>query len=200
MKSMHLTGARLAVLSILFLLLCGAGCTPFWRKKTPATPPVPPPLVALPETRKSAPPAIPPPPEAPPAKLESAIEVPPPEPLPPPPATSQPKPQRPAAAQQAGPSPAETSPDPPLPQLGQILTPAQRAEYNRNIDQSLHRAGKILQIASGRTLTREQAASAAMIASFMRQAESLRNDDLVTALSLAQRADLLARDLRSRLQ
>jgi len=197
---MHLSGARSIVLSILFVLLCDTGCTPFWRKKAPAAPPVPPPQVTLPETPKPAPSAIPPPPETPPAKLESAIEVPPPEPLPPPPDNSQPKPQRPAAAQQAGPSPAEASPDPPLPQLGQILTPAQRAEYNRNIDQSLHRAEKTLQVASGRTLTREQAASVAMIASFIRQAESLRNDDLVTALSLAQRADLLAKDLNSRLQ
>ncbi|HEU0143049.1 MAG TPA: hypothetical protein VFQ79_25230, partial [Bryobacteraceae bacterium] len=160
----------------MFVLLCGTACTPFWRKKASAAPPAPPPQVTVPEapSGKPTPPLIPPPPETPPAKLESAIEVPPPGPLPAPPNNSQRKPHRPESTPSAAGPATETSPDPPLPQLGQILTPEQRAEYNRNIDQSLHRAEKTLRVASGRTLTREQAASVAMIASFIRQAESLR--------------------------
>jgi hypothetical protein len=83
----------------------------------------------------------------------------------------------------------------PPPQLGQILSAAEQQRYARITDQALARAKGVLRQLEGRQLTRDQRAGLDRIRTFIGQAEELRNRDLVQASSLAERADLLARDL-----
>jgi hypothetical protein len=52
---------------------------------------------------------------------------------------------------------------------------------------------------AGRNLTAEQRDTAKLIQTFLSQAEQAREQDLVTAVNLAKRADLLAKDLLERL-
>jgi hypothetical protein len=51
----------------------------------------------------------------------------------------------------------------------------------------------------GKRLSPEQMETANRIRTFRKQAEQAREQDLVTAVSLAKRADLLAKDLLERL-
>jgi hypothetical protein len=88
---------------------------------------------------------------------------------------------------------------PAAPRLGQIYTAEQAREYNRTIDDSLERVRRALIAVSGKNLTAGQTQIAESIRTFQRQAESAREQDLVTAVSLARRADLLAKDLIQRL-
>jgi hypothetical protein len=85
------------------------------------------------------------------------------------------------------------------PQLGQIFTPDQTREYNRTLNDSLDRVRKALAVVAGKNLNAEQSEIANRIRTFERQAEQAREQDLVTAVSLARRADLLAQDLLDRL-
>jgi hypothetical protein len=87
-----------------------------------------------------------------------------------------------------------------VPQLGQLLSPEEQARYSRLTDQSLDRARIALRKLEGRKLTAEQKAGLDRILTFMRQAQELRGRDLVQAAGLAQRADLLARDLAASLR
>jgi len=118
---------------------------------------------------------------------------------PPPPAPKPPsrRPIRPATPVVA-PPPAEATPAPP--KLGQMLTPEQTREYNRTIDESLDRVRKIVATMSRRTLTPDQAEILNRVLVFQRQAEENRAQDLMVAVSLAKRADLLAKDLQDRVQ
>lgn len=121
-------------------------------------------------------------------------------PLPAPPKPAPPK--KPAVA--AAPKPATPSlppePEPPaVPRLGQIFTQEQTREYNRSLDESLERVRKALAAIGNRTLTAEQSQIADSIRTFQRQAEQAREQDLLTAVNLARRADLLAKDLLGRL-
>jgi hypothetical protein len=93
-------------------------------------------------------------------------------------------------------SPVATTPPP---RLGQIFTAKQIREYNRSLDDSLNRVKKTLAVVERRNLNAEQREIAGRIRTFQRQAEDARNQDLVTAVSLARRADLLAQDLLARL-
>jgi hypothetical protein len=54
---------------------------------------------------------------------------------------------------------------------------------------------KALVIVAGKNLNAEQTENANRIRTFQKQAEQAREQDLVTAVSLARRADLLAKDL-----
>ena len=118
-------------------------------------------------------------------------------------------PPRAAPPQRRGPAPAApktaTSGAPPVadapapPQLGQIFTPDQTREYNRTLNDSLDRVRKALAVVAGKNLNAEQSEIANRIRTFERQAEQAREQDLVTAVSLARRADLLAQDLLDRL-
>jgi hypothetical protein len=122
-----------------------------------------------------------------PPELESAIPV-----LPPPPAP----PRRPPVIATPRPVPPAVPAEPPAsPRLGQIFTAEQLREYNRTLDESLTRVRTILAVAAGRRLSAEQAGIVVRIRTFMMQAEQARQQDLVTAVSLARRADLLAQDL-----
>jgi hypothetical protein len=94
--------------------------------------------------------------------------------------------------------PVEATPAPP--KLGQMLTPEQTREYNRTIDESLDRVRKIVATMSRRTLTPDQTEILNRVLVFQRQAEENRAQDLMVAVSLAKRADLLAKDLQDRVQ
>lgn len=79
--------------------------------------------------------------------------------------------------------------------LGEMLTPAQERQYNAAIDQSLRRAQANIAIVSKRRLSSEQQGVVAQVQSFIEQAQSTRKTNLTAAKSLAERADVLARDL-----
>jgi hypothetical protein len=131
-----------------------------------------------PQTLETMPPQLDPPREAPPPPRRSNV------------ATTPPKPS---------PTPAPAPDLPPPPKLGQIFTGDQLRDYNRALDESLERVRKALGILAGRNLNAEQGEIAKRILTFQRQAEQAREQDLVTAVSLARRADLLATDLLKRL-
>lgn len=175
-----------------------SGC--LFRKK-PVTPPPPPP--PLPAPIQPAPPDPMPPPRVEPPAPGLPEELPPGTPeeeLPPAP---KPEPQRrrrnvrpaPAAPVNAPKSAPAEEPAAPALQLGEVMTPEQRAELRRAFDEGSAQARQLLGKLEGRALTAEQADSAARVKSFLSQAESLLEADPRSAAELARRAALLARDL-----
>jgi hypothetical protein len=80
-----------------------------------------------------------------------------------------------------------------------MFTPAQAREYNQTLTESFARVDSALARLEGRQLTADQSQTADRIRTFRKQAEQARENDLVTAVSLARRADLLAKDLLGRL-
>ncbi len=118
--------------------------------------------------------------------------------IPPPPAPV--KRPAPPPVRATAPPPAPTPETPAPPKLGQIFTAEQLRDYNRNMDESLERVRRALAIVAGKNLNTEQLATAERIRTFQKQAEEAREQDLVTAVSLAKRADLLAQDLLNRVQ
>ncbi len=75
------------------------------------------------------------------------------------------------------------------------MTPDQQRQYNAAIDQSLSRAQASLAGIANRTLSNDQQRLVAQIRNIMQQAQTSRNSDLPGAKSLAQRAEVLAKDL-----
>jgi hypothetical protein len=164
--------------------------------------------------QKAKPVAFTPPPPHPPAKLGPAPELPgPPEvevdlatnqspELPPDipdlPEPPKPKPSPPKPPVIAGPKVPQTLPDiPAAPKLGQIFTPEQIREYNKDLDENLDRVRKALTALARKRLNPDDAITVERIRTFLKQAEEARKDDLVTAVQLAKRADALAKDLQS---
>lgn len=136
--------------------------------------------------------------------MEHAEELPvsaglPPLPEPPkPPAPAKAPPPRPPATAAPSASVVEpTTPAPPRPV--QIYTAEEQREFNRELDDSLNRVRQALARVENRSLNAEQRDIVNRIKTFQQQAEQERNQDLVAAVSLARRADLLARDLVGRL-
>lgn len=128
--------------------------------------------------------------EPPPISATMPPELEPPKPPPPPPrAAAPPKP--------AAPAPAPEQPAPPA--LVQIFTAQEAREYTRALNQSLDIVEKDLKILASKTLNAEQSDSVNRIRTFQKQAEQARDQDLVTAVSLARRAEVLAQDLIGRL-
>jgi hypothetical protein len=114
-----------------------------------------------------------------------------------PPQAAAKKPSRPATPA-AAPSPGEPAGSPalvPAPKLGDVLTPDEQRQYNASIDQSLSRAQASLNSIGGRQLSKDQQADVEQIRSFMQQAQASRGSDLPGAKSLAQRAEVLAKDM-----
>ena len=170
---------RIAI--VLILAFASPGCM---VRKKPATPVAPRAPIA------TAPPATPQPSVNEPAPATTPTIA----PQPPKPA---PRPQRslpPAVAPAPLPQPL------PPPQLGEILTSAQQAEMNRVVDQSLTPARALLARLRGRQLTSEQSETVGRIRTFAEQAEQSRKSDLRSAVQLARRAEILARDLDARIQ
>jgi hypothetical protein len=79
--------------------------------------------------------------------------------------------------------------------LGDILTPDQQRQYNTAIDQSLTHAQNSLGSITSRQLTKEQQTTVAQVQNFIQQAQETRKSDLSSAKSLAERAEVLAKDL-----
>ncbi len=91
-------------------------------------------------------------------------------------------------------------PPPTAPRLGQIFSAEQRAEYNKTLDDALDRVRRVLNQAASRTLPESQTEIVNRIRAFERQALQARDQDLLAALSLANRADVLARELAGQFQ
>lgn len=114
-----------------------------------------------------------------------------------PPAT-RPAPHRsapaPTRASTPAPAPEQSAP----PQLGPLFTPDQRREYTRELDERIQHVRRALEILASKNLTPEQSDVRNTISTFQKQAEQYRDQDLVSAVNLARRADLLAQDLLQR--
>jgi hypothetical protein len=102
--------------------------------------------------------------------------------------------QAPAAVQTA---PAEAAPVPsePSPRLGVLLSRAEQRSYNTAIDEAIQRTENNVKKLAGRRLSQDQSVNLQRVQAFLQQARQARGSDLVTARSLAQRADTLAQDL-----
>jgi type IV secretory pathway VirB10-like protein len=96
------------------------------------------------------------------------------------------------------PAPEET-PSAPALRLSQILTPEESRRNTQELDQYTESVKRVLTRVAGRTLTPEQKDIAERVQTYLTQAEQAREQDLVTAVNLARRADLLAKDLIGRL-
>jgi hypothetical protein len=121
----------------------------------------------------------------------------------PPPQSQAPQPQPPSQSPQPSTAPRRSTPpsEPnPPPRLGDILTPEQARQYNSAIDQSLARTQSSLGVIAQHRLTKEQQGVVAQIQSFIQQAQTTRKSNLPAAQSLAERADVLARDLAGSLR
>jgi hypothetical protein len=196
--------ARLT-LSLLGLLVSSLGLVSCFSAygKRPFVMPPPTPVVAktLPKPRIETPPDI----EtvvldvaAPLITLAAPEEVEPPAPV----ETQVPKPaprkNRVPAAPEAEPTPAPTvpTPVPATPQLTEILTDDRRRQYETDFSESISRAQAAVSRAVGRKLSARQQQTVDRIEMFLKQAEDSKGKDLVTAMALAHRADLLARELQ----
>jgi hypothetical protein len=202
---------RIGVSFVLALSLAASGCW-FGRKKPQAASTPPPPAPLSTPTPKTKP--IEPPPETLPAKpVQSLPEMPqvqpantPAETPPPKPVAKRvvrkPAPKAPSATAAAtvppppaSPQPAAAAVTPPVPQLGVLLTPEQRnqyeAEYSRDMASAMDGLIHVLES----SLSPSQKESMTRIRSFMRQAEEAHGRDLATAAQLARRAAVLAQDL-----
>jgi hypothetical protein len=115
-------------------------------------------------------------------------------PVPPParpsrPVANVPKPQ---------PAPNET-PSAPALRLSQILTPEELRRNTQDLEKYTESVKSRLARVAGKNLTPEQKDIAERVQTYLTQAEQARDQDLVTAVNLARRADLLAKDLVDRL-
>jgi hypothetical protein len=76
-----------------------------------------------------------------------------------------------------------------------LYSPEEQRDNNRTLDDSLERVSRNLANIEGKNLTTEQKETLERIRTFKKQAEQVREQDLMTAVILARRADLLAKDL-----
>jgi hypothetical protein len=171
-----------------------------WFQKKPAafTPPPPQaqPKVASDPVTLPQPPQIAADPKAnlPPSAPDSV-----PDPLPP--ADRNVPARRPPASTPVHTTPPPASAEAPAPpRLGPVFTADQRREYTRSLEESLERVRRALEFLATRNLNPEQRAARDKISTFQKQAEQAREQDLVLAVNLAKRADLLAQDLVARVR
>jgi hypothetical protein len=88
-----------------------------------------------------------------------------------------------------------SAPDAPAPKLGDVLSADQQKQLSATTDQSLARAQASLNSIGTRQLSKDQQSQVEQIKNFMKQAQSRRESDSTGAKSLAERAEVLARDL-----
>jgi len=198
---------------VIVLSIAMSGC---WfgrhRPKQPSTPPPPTPVT----TPRPATKPVEPPPETLPAQPgglpaeapaitsgETPLETPPPKPpakrtvrkpakkTPPAPAAA----VVPLAPSSPAPAPVPAVVTPPVPQLGVLLTPEQRSQYEAEYSRDMASAMDGLVHVLESSLSPAQKESMTRIRSFMRQAEDVHGRDLATAAQLARRAAVLAQDL-----
>ncbi len=189
----------LRIAALLILILMAPACSLFRKSKPTSPPPV---ITAPPQPAPPAPAPLPSPPSLEPNSGAGLPKVSAP-PIAPP---SQPAPAtRTRTTRRQAPAPAQpgpaTEPAAPVvppgatPLLTQLLTAAEQQTYNTAIDEALQRTQQNLARVAGRKLTAEQSQNLERITTFVQQANQARQADLVTARSLAQRADVLAQDL-----
>jgi hypothetical protein len=182
---------RSSLAVVVLLAAASGGC---WFKKNKRPLPVPPP--PAPQAQPAAPPApapVPPPAAAPPPAAEPAPAA----------APAAKPPRKKAAAKPAQPAPDAASEAPaaqPMPQLGVLITPEQRQQYEADYAASRTRAQHALVLAAEYKLTPAQSESVGRIQSFLKLAENVHDPDPATAAQLAHRAGLLAEDLLKTLQ
>jgi hypothetical protein len=96
--------------------------------------------------------------------------------------------------------PAEPPPSPEVPPLVTMLPPAKQEELKREIADLLRRAEDSLARIGDRRLDESQRVDVLRARTFIRQAQNLRHSDLITAHSLARRADAFAQNVLSSLR
>ena len=101
------------------------------------------------------------------------------------------------ATQPASPAatPSVSAPAAAAPHLGQMLSSTEARQYNLALDQSLSRTQDNLSLLANRHLTADQQSSVREIEELLRQANATRKVDLTSARALADKAQVLARDL-----
>ncbi|HYL75987.1 MAG TPA: hypothetical protein VEU96_17385 [Bryobacteraceae bacterium] len=188
-------------LNVIFLVVLSAAFQSACHKKQAG---IPVPSAPVPTT--TAPDSATPPAATPPAPTTSQPTPPaptttqPPPPTPTPPPEEQPKPpvrrppQRTTPANPATPPNSPPAPNQP-PRLGTLLTPEQQRQFSNDIDRSLRRAQASLHSIGNRQLTADQHERVVQVESFIQQAQAARKSNLAGAKSLAERAEVLARDL-----
>lgn len=182
--------------------LTTTGCL-FGEKKTTTRVFVPPPVYAkdpVPVARLGELPA--PPEEIPIVEPipgpEIAVNNPPLPPAPPKPAPAKP----PATAKPTPPAVVEVVPPPtppPSPKPTTIISADERRRMTQELDGMLDRVRKVLLQAEGKTLSGDVATLRTQAQNSLQQAEQTRVQDLVTAVSLARRAESFAMELVQRL-
>ena len=111
-------------------------------------------------------------------------------------------PPRPRGPVATAPKPAPAPPENPpaqTPKLAQILTPEESRRNTQELEQYTESVRRALSKVAGKNLTTAQKDIAERVQTYLKQAEQAREQDLVTAVNLARRADLLAKDLLERL-
>jgi hypothetical protein len=184
--------AGAALLCALAMLVC-SGC--WFQKARPVafTPPPPhPPAKPGPAPVLPAPPLL---------TIDVAGLLPPDLPMAVPDLPEPPKPQpRPRPPVVVGPKAPTTPPDQPAtPKLGPLFTAEQTREYTRDLEDTLERVRRELISLGRKRLNADEVMTVERIRTFQKQAEQARQENLVTAVNLARRADLLAQDLLGRL-
>lgn len=120
--------------------------------------------------------------------------------LTPPPPPVRPVKPRPPVVSTPKPTPAPVTPEgPPSPKLALMLPAEQLRAYNSELDSILDRDQKALEAMARKNLTADQRDRMAQVRELLAQARQAREQDLVTAVDLARRADTLAKDLLDRL-
>ena len=171
--------------------------------KTPPRAFTPPPARTRPAVQDTAPEL----PDAPPVAVDEASVIPPqlprltPETMPEVPEAPKRVVRRPTTPAIAPKPPAVAAPteSPVAPRLAEMFTPEELRDKNRTLDETLERVNQQLAKIEGKNLTADQKETVLRIRTFRKQAEQAREQDLPTAVSLARRADLLAKDLLERL-
>lgn len=161
---------------------------------------VPPPVYAKDPVPVAKPGEMPPPPAVAVESLEPGVEpviavapnLPPPPPKPV--APKPPAPTKPPVVVEVTPTPVTPAPKP-----APVMSAAERQRMNQEIDQSLGKVRAGLARVEGRNLSAELTTLANQARAFMLNAEQTRVQDLVTAVSLAKRAESFATELVQRL-
>ena len=188
-------------IAVVFVAVLGASfvSTGCWWRKAKASP-APAVIVLPPAPEPSKPEPLPAPPKVESGEPVSSLPASPIDtPIEPPKPFEQPKPPRTTprpAAPPPQPPPQETPPAE-IPQLVPLLTPAEQERYTREISDFIRRAEDNLTRIGERKLDQRQRDNVLRARTFIRQAQDLRQSDLLTARSLAQRADVLAQDVAS---
>jgi hypothetical protein len=199
------SGLKRTAIAVLFVGL--SGCHWWLSKAKPE--PIPTPVVPRPAEVKP-PPTTPVEPPGPPPKIDTkepdvppAVAV-----IPTPPA---PKPrkkrdqkkvgtgtgiaQNPPQTPKEGSAETANPPAAPVPKLGEILSDDQKLQFQKVCDESIKRAREALTQLRAFNLSTDQKESVTRIRAFIVQAEQARQRDPQTARLLAERADVLSRDL-----